>query len=59
MSKISLIIDGIRYDAVPAEYFCSCRGCVFNTSKACRLNNLCRYNGEDYIFKESTKSFEV
>lgn len=59
MNEVSIIINGVRYDAVETEYPCSCKGCVFATKfNLCEMTDLCRYKGADYIFKKSTKSFE-
>lgn len=57
MNEISIIIDGVRYDAVEqkAKYIAcvDCdltKLCVLDTAKYCVDKNL--------IFKKSTKSFE-
>ena len=59
MNEVSIIINGVRYDAVD-ESGC-CVGCdLIDMCKAhCNLN-LCEYLGVnlDCVFKESTKSFE-
>lgn len=59
MSEVSIIINGVRYDAVNTEEFKSCVGCELKP--ICRLHcftKLCTYDRGDYIFKKSTKTFE-
>ena len=58
MNEVSIIINGVRYDAVESEHPCCCKGCAFSKKTLCKLTDLCRYDGEDYIFKKSDKKFE-
>lgn len=58
MNEVSIIINGVRYDAVESEHPYCCKGCAFSKKTLCKLTDLCRYKGEDYIFKKSNKSFE-
>lgn len=58
MDQISIIINGVRYDAVKAEEHKSCKGCELKPDHLPCLLALCNYNGGDFIFKKSTKSFE-
>ena len=57
MNEVSIIINGVRYDEVKSEHPFCCKGCAFS-KKLCKLTDLCRYKGEDYIFKKSDKKFE-
>lgn len=58
MNEISIIIDGVRYDAVKAEELYSCKGCVFQKrNKMCVFVKFCAHN-RDIIFKKSNKKFE-
>ena len=64
MKEVSIIINGVRYDAVidnGNSVFFDCTDCdLLHMCKAhCNLN-LCEYLGVnlDYGFKKSTKSFE-
>jgi hypothetical protein len=52
MNEVSIIINGVRYDAVESGRPCSCAGCEIPIAEAC---GLC--TGKT-IFKKSTKSFE-
>ena len=57
MNKVSIIINGVRYDAVEEEVFYSCRGCeVVGGVSKCGLPTFCMRRR--IIFKKSTKSFE-
>lgn len=59
MNEVSIIINGMRFDAVNEEDYRSCKGCDIgkNASTAgCLLSGLCRRR--NIIFKKSTKSFE-
>lgn len=58
MNEVSIIINGVRYDAVKSEQPFNCKGCAF-IKPSCKLTDLCRYKGEDYIFKKSDKKFEL
>ena len=56
MNEVSIIINGVRYDAVPEKDIRSCKGCEGMTyclflSAICRR---CRV-----IFKKSDKKFEI
>lgn len=53
--EISVIINGVRYDAIPTERPCSCRGCDLFCSKNCKFAMVCKEN--DTIFKKSDKKF--
>ena len=57
MNEVSIIINGVRYDAVEEESSRSCMGCeILRGTADCLLSAICReYNT---IFKKSTKSFE-
>lgn len=54
MSEVSIIIDGVRYDAVECDEKHSCKGCEC-TELCLSIMNLCSINT---VFKKSTKSFE-
>ena len=59
MNEVSIIINGVRYDAVISKEQASCNGCELKP--ICRnhpLSQLCTYALNDIIFKKSTKSFE-
>lgn len=59
MDEFSIIINGVRYDAVDEEDVRSCRGCDIlnsNITVTCLLSAVCVRSG--VIFKKSTKSFE-
>ena len=59
MNEVSIIINGVRYDAVDESAYCV--GCdLLDRCKAHCNFNLCEQLGIGmwYIFKESTKSFE-
>ena len=57
MNEISIIINGVRYDAVIANTHCDlakeCDTCSLFTPDGC-----CRFIGVSRVFKVSTKSFE-
>jgi hypothetical protein len=52
MNEVSIIINGVRYDAVKSEKPLSCEGCEIPMAEACCI---CDLKG---VFKKSTKSFE-
>jgi hypothetical protein len=64
MNEVSIIINGVRYDAVEETNTISNSGCAFyNYSKHCfdciiGMGACERLIGVDGIFKKSTKSFE-
>lgn len=56
MNEVSIIINGVRYDAVDEEDYGSCKGCDIkkDTPTAdCLLSALCKRR--DIIFKKSDK----
>lgn len=57
MNEVSIIINGVRYDAVERDMKeCLCCGCDLYIN--CKLSNSCGdLIGLDRIFKKSTKSF--
>ena len=58
MNGVSIIINGVRYDAVPEEDIRSCKGCEITRGTAdCLLSSICRRRS--VIFKKSDKKFEV
>lgn len=58
MNEVSIIINGVRYDAEPRNgVIAVCRHCEMK-SICCDMGNLCDVLGYDVIFKKSTKSFE-
>lgn len=61
MNEVSIIINGVRYDAVMSDFpFSDCHDCAFFVS--CTENNsCCNFLGENMqgmIFKKSDKKFE-
>lgn len=59
MNEVSIIINGVRYDAVDESAYCV--GCdLIDMCKAHCNFNLCEQLGINFgfIFKKSTKSFE-
>ena len=59
MNDVSIIINGMRFDAVNEENHCSCKGCdikKYSPSTDCRLPALCKWR--NIIFKKSDKKFE-
>lgn len=57
MNEVSIIFNGIRFDAVPEKDICSCRGCDIGKNAPtadCLLSALCRKH--NLIFKKSKKS---
>ena len=58
MNEVSIIINGVRYDAEPRNRVIAvCRHCEMN-SICSDMGNLCDVLGYDIIFKKSAKSFE-
>lgn len=58
MNEVSIIIDWVRYDAVPEEDIRSCKGCEIPRGTAdCLLSAICRRCS--VVFKKSDKKFEV
>ena len=58
MNEISIIIDGVRYDAVDSE-FATCRGC--DLEDKCRehgFSDICCVADHNFIYKLSQKKFE-
>lgn len=56
MNEVSIIINGVRYDAVKGLF---CTECVFDKDCYLHMCNLCDILGvDDCGFKISTKSFE-
>ena len=51
--EVSIIINGVRYDAVKSAIPSSCEGCEIPMVEAC---GLCT---QKTVFKKSTKSFEL
>lgn len=54
MNEVSIIINGVRYDAVEGVEICSCKGCEIE-DECENVIGLCTNNT---VFKKSTKSFE-
>lgn len=54
--EISVIINGVRYDAIPTGRPCSCRGCDLFCSKNCKFAMICKEN--DTIFKKNDKKLK-
>lgn len=60
MNQVSIIINGVRYDAVMQDDFLSgCQDCAFFES-CIVYNTCCNFLGdmEGMIFKKSDKKFE-
>ena len=58
MTEISIIINGVRYDAVE-QLAGGCNNCdLIPLCKGYKLFDLCLYEGELFIFKKSYKKFE-
>ena len=56
MNEVSIIINGVKYDAVKGLF---CTACVFDTDCDLHMSNLCDMLGvNDCGFKESDKKFE-
>ena len=63
MNEVSIIINGVRYDAVEQDTFIGCHGCdllnVVYASNECICFALIGVaDMRNVIFKKSTKSFE-
>lgn len=57
MNEVSIIINGVRYDAVQEECPRSCQGCeILRGTADCLLSAICR--SCNTIFKKSNKKFE-
>ena len=60
MDEISIIINGVRYDAVVTDHIYPCAVC--DLEHMCTSHDICEGLGLKHIcyccFKESTKSFE-
>ena len=59
MNEVSIIIKGMRFDAVNEEDYSSCKGCDIGKNAPtadCLLSALCRRR--NIIFKKSDKQFE-
>lgn len=52
MNEVSIIINGVRYDAVESERLYACMGCEIPIDEVC---GLCKGK---IIFKKSDKKFE-
>ena len=59
MNEVSIIINGVRYDAVDV-LVSSCKKCDLREEchKRSNLLNICCIEGHNFVFKKSTKSFE-
>lgn len=57
MDQISIIINGVRYDAVKAKEHKSCKGCELKPDHLPCLLSLCNYNEGDFIFKKINLKF--
>ena len=58
MNEVSIIINGVRYDAVK-QLVQSCNNCdLHSLCKAKHFTDLCLYKDELFIFKKSDKKFE-
>lgn len=56
---ISIIIDGVRYDAVK-QLVQSCNNCELHPlCKAKHFTDLCLYQDKLFVFKKSDKKFEI
>lgn len=55
MSEVSIIINGVRYDAVESAETHSCKGCELNYELCIKAMGLC---SDNTVFKKSTKTFE-
>lgn len=57
MNEVSIIINGVRYDAVEGLF---CTECAFDKDCDLHMANLCDVLGvNDYGFKKSDKNFEA
>ena len=58
MNEISIIINGVRYDAVK-QLVQSCNNCDLHPlCNGIKLSDLCLYEDELFVFKKSDKNFE-
>ena len=63
MNEVSIIINGVRYDAQPlsAKVLVECRECDLHykdgESECSKLNRCPLFSG--YVFKKSDKKFEI
>lgn len=57
MDQISVIINGVHYDAVKSEEIKSCKGCELKPDHLPCLHPLCNYNEGDFIFKKINLKF--
>ena len=59
MNEVSIIINGVRYDAVK-QLVQSCNNCDLHLlCKGIELSDLCLYEDELYVFKKSDKKVEL
>jgi hypothetical protein len=61
MKEISIIIDGVRYDAVDVESeFKTCKYCdlKYHHCREYELSDLCYVEDHNFIYKLSQKKFE-
>lgn len=56
MNEVSIIINGVRYDAVESDEKHSCQGCELNYELCLKVMGLCSINT---VFTKSDKKFEV
>lgn len=56
MNEVSIIINGVRYDAIQSGRPYSCRDCDLFCPEECKFVEICNEN--DTIFNKSNKSFE-
>lgn len=56
MNEVSIIINGVRYDAVKSDETHSCKGCEL--TEWCTIVKAMRLCTANTIFKKSPKSFE-
>lgn len=58
MNEISIIINGVRYDAVKQSVQC-CNNCDIRPfCKGLKLIDLCLYEDKLFVFKISDKKFD-
>lgn len=55
MNEISIIINGVRYDAVESKEPHSCAGCELNYELCLKANGLC---SDNTVFKELPKKIK-
>ena len=56
MNEVSIIINGVRYDAIPSERPRSCMGCDLLNHRNCKFAMVCKEN--DTIFKKNDKKLK-